>query len=154
MICRYAEILLNYAEALNGVDFAANKTEVCNLLDQIRHRAGITGDVKDRTDLTHKRLCATSSTRRAVELAFEEHRSWDVRRWNVAEQALGRDIYGVDVTKKNRRMSILARWHRSVSSTTRCTCTPASRGRDVEAPSTFENDEIEVSISKGVYSIE
>ncbi len=34
---------------------------------------------------------------RTIELAFEEHRWWDVRRWNVAGDALGRDIYGVNV---------------------------------------------------------
>ena len=34
---------------------------------------------------------------RTVELAFEEHRAWDVRRWNVAEKALGRNIIGIDV---------------------------------------------------------
>ena len=32
-----------------------------------------------------------------MELAFEEHRTWDVRRWNVAVEALSRDIYGIDV---------------------------------------------------------
>ena len=36
-------------------------------------------------------------------MAFEEHRCWDVRRWNVAKEALGRDIYGVNVTKKDGR---------------------------------------------------
>ena len=35
---------------------------------------------------------------RTVELAFEEHRAWDVRRWNVAEKALGRDIIGIEVS--------------------------------------------------------
>jgi hypothetical protein len=33
-----------------------------------------------------------------VELAFEDHRAWDVRRWNVAEAALARPIYGMEVT--------------------------------------------------------
>ena len=38
---------------------------------------------------------------RTVELAFEDHRAWDVRRWNVAEKALARPIYGMEVTKEN-----------------------------------------------------
>ena len=38
---------------------------------------------------------------RRVELAFEDHRAWDVRRWNVAEKALARPIYGLEVTKEN-----------------------------------------------------
>ena len=38
---------------------------------------------------------------RTVELAFEDHRAWDVRRWNVAEKALARPIYGMEITKEN-----------------------------------------------------
>ena len=104
IISRYAEILLDYVEALNEVDFAANKNEVCNLLDQIRHRAGIMGNVGDRTDLNSQEAMRNFIHKeRTIELAFEEHRCWDVRRWNVAKEALGRDIYGVNVTKKDGR---------------------------------------------------
>lgn len=104
IISRYAEILLDYVEALNEVDFAANKNEVCNLLDQIRHRAGIMGNVGDRTDLNSQEAMRNFIHKeRTIELAFEEHRCWDVHRWNVAKEALGRDIYGVNVTKKDGR---------------------------------------------------
>lgn len=97
-IIRYAEILLNYAEALNEVDFAANKTTICSILDQIRHRAGITGNVISRSDLNSQEAMRNFIHKeRTVELAFEEHRPWDVRRWNCAEQALARPIYGVNV---------------------------------------------------------
>ena len=34
---------------------------------------------------------------RRVELAFEDHRFWDVRRWNIAESTLGAPIMGVDI---------------------------------------------------------
>ncbi|RHL10071.1 MULTISPECIES: RagB/SusD family nutrient uptake outer membrane protein [Bacteroides] len=95
-IIRYAEILLNYAEALNEVQGPCQ--EVYDQLDLIRHRAGITGDVADRTDLNSKEKMRNFIRKeRTVELAFEEHRAWDVRRWNVAEEALGRDIIGIDV---------------------------------------------------------
>ncbi|NDV60258.1 RagB/SusD family nutrient uptake outer membrane protein [Bacteroides sp. 519] len=95
-IIRYAEILLNYAEALNEVQGPCE--EVYGLLDQIRHRAGITGNVADRTDLNTKESMRNFIHKeRTIELAFEEHRAWDVRRWNVAEEALGRDIIGIDV---------------------------------------------------------
>ncbi len=98
IIMRYAEVLLNYAEALNEVDFAGNKAEVCSLLDQIRHRAGILGNVADRTDLnTQAAMRNFIRKERTVELAFEEHRWWDVRRWDVAVKALSRPIYGVEV---------------------------------------------------------
>ena len=94
----YNEILLNYAEALNEADFDANYETVCGLLDQIRHRAGITGNVADRLDLTSQTAMRNFIHKeRTIELAFEEHRWWDVRRWNVAAEALGRDIIGVNV---------------------------------------------------------
>lgn len=96
IIQRYAEILLNYAEAENEVN-GPNAT-VYELLDQIRHRGGITGNVADRTDLNTKEAMRNFIHKeRTVELAFEEHRWWDVRRWGVAVEALSRDIYGVDV---------------------------------------------------------
>ena len=41
---------------------------------------------------------------RTVELAFEDHRAWDLRRWNVAEKALARDIYGVEVTQERGQL--------------------------------------------------
>lgn len=97
-IFTYSEILLSYAEALNEADYARNKSLVCNLLDQIRHRGGIMGNVADRTDLNSQTAMRNFIHKeRTIELAFEEHRWWDVRRWNVAGDALGRDIYGVDV---------------------------------------------------------
>ena len=94
----YSEILLSYAEALNEADYAGNKALVCNLLDQIRHRGGIIGNVANRADLNSQTAMRNFIHKeRTIELAFEEHRWWDVRRWNVAGEALGRDIYGIDV---------------------------------------------------------
>ena len=93
---RYSEILLNYAEAINEVQGPCE--EVYKALDLIRHRAGITGNIADRIDLnTKEKMRNFIRKERSIELAFEEHRPWDVRRWNVAEKALGRDIIGIDV---------------------------------------------------------
>ena len=97
-IIRYAEILMNYAEALNEVNGPTQ--EVYDLLDQIRHRAGITGNTADRADLKSKESMRNFIHKeRTIEFAFEEHRWWDVRRWNVAKEALSRDIYGIDVAQ-------------------------------------------------------
>ena len=95
-IIRYAEILLNYAEALNEVQGPCQ--EVYDMLDQVRHRAGIQGNVADRADLKNKDAMRNFIHKeRTVEFAFEEHRPWDVRRWGVAVEALSRPIYGVNV---------------------------------------------------------
>lgn len=96
-IIRYAEILLNYAEALNEVQGPCQ--EVYDMLDQVRQRSGITGSVANRSDLTasQDKMRNFIHKERTVEFAFEEHRPWDLRRWNVATEALARPIYGVEV---------------------------------------------------------
>lgn len=95
-ILRYAEILMNYAEAVNEAQGPC--ADVYAMLNQVRSRAGITGDVAARTDLSTKEAMRNFIHKeRTIEFAYEEHRSWDVRRWNVAVEALARPIYGVEV---------------------------------------------------------
>ena len=96
---RYAEVLLNYAEALNewqGPDYTdANCTlSARQALNQVRQAAGMP-DVKGAGDQNSFRTAVRHERR--VELAFEDHRFWDIRRWkigNVVEQ-----IYGVHIRK-------------------------------------------------------
>lgn len=100
---RYAEILLNYAEALN--EAGGSREDVLNILQPIRDRAGLTAQLVDRSDLNtliERRNFIRKE--RTIELAFEEHRMWDVRRWNVAEKALARPIYGIEVTNENSKV--------------------------------------------------
>ncbi len=78
---RTAELYLNYAEALNELNVQPDS--VCQLLAAIRSRAGITNPLysfSSQDDMRKK-----IRRERAVELAFEEHRYFDVRRWRVAE---------------------------------------------------------------------
>lgn len=74
---RYAEILLNAAEAA----FYLNKGEEAKtLVNQVRERAGMPA-VAEATEnaIRHERT---------VELVFEDHRYWDLRRWRTAHQFL------------------------------------------------------------------
>lgn len=97
IVIRYAEILLNYAEALN--ENGASKSEVLNAIQPLRNRVGMTALLTNRSDLNTQAARRNFLRKeRTVELCFEEHRWWDVRRWNVAEKALGRDIIGVNVS--------------------------------------------------------
>lgn len=82
-IIRYAEVLLNYAEAMNEafsaeVDGLGNGKTAKWAIDQIRDRALQpplpSGLNKEEMRLRIKR-------ERRIELAFEEHRFWDVRHW-------------------------------------------------------------------------
>lgn len=84
IVFRYAEILLNYAEAA----FALGKnSDALNALNQVRKRAGITL-LKD-IDIEYIR------NERRVELAFEGHRYWDLRRWRIAEDYLSSHMSGI-----------------------------------------------------------
>lgn len=95
-IIRYAEIMMNYAEAMNEINGPC--PEVFGMLDAVRDRAGIAGSVADRADLQSKEAMRNFIHKeRTVEFAYEEHRPWDVRRWNVAVEALSRPVFGINV---------------------------------------------------------
>ena len=98
---RYAEILLNYAEALNEYDnTGANFTTIINTLNLIRNRANLkpfdSADkalLKDQTEMRNY-----IKRERRLELAFEEHRFWDLRRWKDAETVLNQPVQGMRIT--------------------------------------------------------
>ena len=98
---RYAEILLDYAEAINEVS-PNNYKEALAVIQPIRDRVGMTLQLENRADLQSQDAARKFIRReRTIELAYEDHRAWDVRRWGVAKEALARDIYGVDVVREN-----------------------------------------------------
>lgn len=78
---RYAEVLLNYAEACLGLGEEENAREAINLL---RDRAGMP-DVPPGE--TGNDLLERYRNERRVELAWEGHRFFDVRRWMIAPGA-------------------------------------------------------------------
>lgn len=84
---RYAEILLNYAEACIEL---GQDTEAKTYLNMVRARAGM----PDITE-TGAALKARYQNERRVELAFEQHRYFDIRRWMIAPQAMGRNANGI-----------------------------------------------------------
>ncbi len=92
---RLAEIYLNYAEALNECDPTNPDIEV--YLNKVRNRA-LLPDVE--TGLSQAQMRGVIQHERRVELAFEEHRYWDVRRWKIASSTLGAPLKGVQITKK------------------------------------------------------
>jgi hypothetical protein len=95
-LIRYAEILLNYAEALNEADGPV--TEVYTAIEAIRKRAGL-DPFQLPAGLNKDQLREVIQAERRVELAFEEHRFWDVRRWKIAPQTDNRTMHGTEITK-------------------------------------------------------
>jgi len=83
-IFRYAEILLNYSEAA----FELGKTaDALDAINQIRNRAGIA----TLSTITRDKI----RNERRVELAFEGHRYWDLRRWRTAVSDLSKYWSGI-----------------------------------------------------------
>lgn len=91
---RLAEIYLNYAEALNEYD--PTNPDIAVYLNKIRERVSLP-DVL--SGLTQEQMRTLIHHERRVELAFEEHRFWDVRRWKVASSTLGAPVKGVKITQ-------------------------------------------------------
>ncbi|UII21457.1 RagB/SusD family nutrient uptake outer membrane protein [Fulvivirga ligni] len=75
---RYGEILLNASEALFELGRSDEAVDYMNLL---RRRAGFTTDLTS-ADLTFDRIVHE----RKVELAFESHLLWDMKRWRLAHE--------------------------------------------------------------------
>lgn len=99
VLFRYAEVLLNYAEAVNeaygpqgtaaGLNMSA--TEAVNM-------------VRERVDmpplqegLGRGEFRQKVREERRVELAFENHRFWDIRRWQIGPST--QEIYGVNIDR-------------------------------------------------------
>jgi len=104
-LIRYAEILLNYSEAMNEAE-PANDAEIVYGLIELRKRAGITAGGDGRYGLpaagTYSQELMRNIIRneRRIELCFEEHRFWDIRRWKIAEDVMTKPVKGIRITKK------------------------------------------------------
>jgi hypothetical protein len=91
---RYAEVLLNYAEAQN--EAVGPDASVYDALNQVRARAGqpglpaglSQGDMRDKI-----------RNERRVELSFEEHRFFDIRRWKLGTTFFKEPVRKVQITK-------------------------------------------------------
>ena len=91
ILIRYGEILLDYAETQIAL---GNEDGAREYINMIRARAGMPS-----TTATGNDLVAEYRNERTVELSFEEHRFFDVRRWNIAEATLNRPVHKMNITK-------------------------------------------------------
>lgn len=100
---RYAEVLLNYAEAMNeaygpdsyGPDgYSLSAREALQL---VRDRASVA--LPEVTAIGRDDFGKAVKHERRIELAFEDHRYWDLLRWKDAMTVLNEPVRGVKVTK-------------------------------------------------------
>ncbi|MDC1105550.1 RagB/SusD family nutrient uptake outer membrane protein [Prolixibacteraceae bacterium] len=98
VVFRYGEILLNYAEAMMGAfndpdykdgTFTLSAREAVN---EVRGAVPMPAITEASAELFNNLL----RNERRVELAFEDHRFWDIRRWDIGD-ATQKDIYAVQI---------------------------------------------------------
>jgi hypothetical protein len=109
IMLRYAEILLNFAEAEN--ESVGPTQEVYDAIIDLRKRAHIkdsgTGlyGLKPIHDMTKTEMRQVIQNERRIEMAFEEQRYWDIRRWRIAEDIFAEPLYGLQITKSGQTLN-------------------------------------------------
>jgi len=93
---RYAEVLLNYAEAQN--EAVGPDASVYAAVNQIRQRLSV-GQPALTAGLSQSQMRDAIRKERRVELAFEEHRFYDVRRWKIADVTENLPAAGMAIVK-------------------------------------------------------
>ncbi|MFV9551417.1 RagB/SusD family nutrient uptake outer membrane protein [Algibacter sp. PT7-4] len=85
---RYTELFLIFAEAANeigGPDQLINGMTARDVIAAIRERAGIAQpDVYLTSIISKEDMRALIRNERRIELSFEGHRFWDLRRWGIS----------------------------------------------------------------------
>jgi hypothetical protein len=97
-IIRYAEILLNYAEAEN--EAVGPDASVYAAINAIRKRAGL-NPYSLPAGLSQSAMRSRIHHERRVEMAFEEQRFWDIRRWRIAASVLNGTLHGMQITQNS-----------------------------------------------------
>jgi hypothetical protein len=100
-VFRYGEVLLEYAEAMNeayGPDYSTGYPMTARqALNSVRSRMGVAMPAVTVADQAGFRTAVKHERR--IELAFENHRYWDLLRWKDAATVLNQSVQGVTVTK-------------------------------------------------------
>ncbi len=98
-IFRVNEVLLSYAEALNEFS-AAPPPEAYDAVNKVRNRSGMPNLP---TGLTKDQFRQRVRNERDIEMAFEDYRLCDIRRWLIAEQdgVMTGNMWGLEINRLN-----------------------------------------------------
>ncbi len=95
-LIRLADIFLWYAEALN--EYSPGNADIKHYIDKIRERPGVNMP-QIAEGLSQTEMRDVIRHERFVELAFEGHRVWDLRRWMTATSVLNAPLKGVEISQ-------------------------------------------------------
>jgi hypothetical protein len=108
VIFRYAEIKLDYAEAENEIAGSPGP-DVYQQLKDLRLRAGIAkgndGSYGLAANMTKSQMRTTIQNERRIEMAFEEQRYFDLKRWKLSETVMNKSLTGVSITNSNGNLT-------------------------------------------------
>jgi hypothetical protein len=93
---RYADVLLNYAEAQN--EASGPDASVYDAINQVRERAKIP-DLP--LGLSQEAMRTAIRRERRVEFAFEGKRYWDLIRWQIAGTNINQQLHGISITNNS-----------------------------------------------------
>lgn len=101
---RYTELYLDYAEAANEAwgpkGQGTHSYSAYDIIKAIRNRAGITDDRYLDECVTDKdKMSELIRNERRIELCFENHRFYDLRRWKVDLSLLTEQAKGVSISQ-------------------------------------------------------
>jgi len=91
---RYAEVLLNYAEAQN--EAVGPDASVYGAVNEVRSRPSVNMPELP-AGLGQAEMRSKIRNERRVELVYEEHRFYDIRRWRIAEDLLNGPMQGIQM---------------------------------------------------------
>lgn len=94
ILIRFAEVLLNYAEAKNEAGGSPDAT-VYQAVDEVRTRAGMP---QLPTGLSKAQMRERIRKERRIELCLEGNRYFDIKRWGIAETVMNGPVYGANNT--------------------------------------------------------
>jgi hypothetical protein len=101
-IFRFADIILIWAEAVNEVWGPANRGDsyltATTILNQTIVRHGGLPELP-LNGITKEELRERIREERFIELAFEDQRAWDLRRWGIAHEVLNQPVYKMEITR-------------------------------------------------------
>lgn len=91
IVLRYAEVLLNYAEA--KIELGQIDQSVYDAINLVRNRANMP-DLDQSLHNGQSKMREAVRRERRVELAMEGLRWFDVQRWEIAEEVMNGQVYG------------------------------------------------------------